>query len=508
MDQMNNNKRIAKNTAFLYIRMLFTTILSLYAARLILKNLGVEDFGIYNVVGGVVTFMGFLSSSMSSATQRYLSYYLGQGKTIRLQQTFSLLMTVYFFFCLIAFVILECVGPYYIASFMKLPQNRVVAAQFVFQFSLFTFLINTLSTPNRSLLVAYEKMDLYAYLSIVEAILNLAIIIAIGYVGYDKLIAFAILHLVTSSLVNVALAVYCSRQLEGSKYKCYWDKTYFKELLSYSGWNLFGSVTGVMNIQGQAIVLNYFFGPIVNAAKAIADKVNSLVTQFSSNFYMAVAPQIIKSYAAGNIDYTRSLVIGSSRYSFFLMFVFSVPLFLVMEPILVLWLGEGQISIEMIRFSQYTIIYALVNVLEQPITMAVRATGDIKKYQVSVGLFTLLFIPLCVILFWLGFPSYYSMILLSFIYLVALFVRIHIVSPIINVSILEYAKAVILPIVSVIIVDIVILVIIYKFYDLSENWLYEGVFAIMVTLFVCLFLGLRKSERQVLYSILIKKVKK
>ena len=507
MDQINNNKRIAKNTAFLYIRMLFTTILSLYAARLVLKNLGVEGFGIYNVVGGIVTFMGFITSSMSSATQRYLSYYLGQGKIKRLQQTFSLLMTVYFFFCLIALVILECVGPYYIASFMKLPYDRVVAAQFVFQFSLFTFLINTLSTPYRSILVAYEKLDLYAYLSIVEAILNLAIVIAIGYVGYDKLISFALLQLITSLLINVVLAFYCSRQLEGSRYKRYWNKSYFKELLSYSGWNLFGSVTGVMNIQGQAIVLNYFFGPLVNGAKAISDKVNSLVTQFSNNFYMAVAPQIIKSYAAGNIEYTRSLVLGSSRYSFFLMFVFSVPLFLVMDPLLDLWLGKEQVSFEMIRFSQFTIVYALVNVLEQPITMAVRATGDIKKYQVYVGSFTLLFIPLCAVLFWMGYPSYYSMLLLSVIYLVVLLIRIYIVSPIINVSILEYAKAVVFPIVSVIILDILVLAVVYRFCDFAEKWLLEGAFAITVTSFVCLFFGLSRIERQCLYSYFVKKVK-
>lgn len=509
MNQVSNNKRIARNTAFLYVRMLFTTVLSLYAARLVLKNLGVEDYGIYNVVGGIVTFMGFLTSSMSSATQRYLSFYLGQEKIDKLQQTFSLLMTIFFVFCIVAFVLLECIGPLYISHYMKLPECRQAAAQYVFQFSLVTFLISTLSTPYRSMLIAYEKMDMYAFISVLEAVLNVGIVVAIGFVSFDRLILFALFQLIATALVNVFLAFYCKKKLEGSRYKYYWNKDYFKELLSYSGWNLFGSATGVMNFQGQAIVLNYFFGPVVNAAKAIADKVNSLVTQFSSNFYMAVAPQIIKSYAAGNIDYMRSLVVSSSRYSFLMMFVFSVPIFLVMEPVLGLWLGGEQVSYEMIKFSQFTIIYSLVNVLEQPITMAVRATGDIKKYQVNVGLFTLSFIPLCIVLFLTGVPSYYSMILLSIIYLIALFIRLHIVSPIIQVTIVDYIKQVLFPIVFVVLIDVIFILLINKVCGLGNNqWLLEGVISFCTTAFVCLMIGLKNTERKMLFNYIINRIRR
>ena len=506
--QANNNRRIAKNTAFLYLKMLLTTILSLYSARLILVNLGVEDFGIYNVVAGVVTFMGFLTSSMSSATQRYLSYFLGQDNIVRLQQTFSLLLNVYVIFCVIVFVFLEFAGPFYIEHFMKLPGNRQMAAQCVFQFSLLIFLITTLSTPYRSVLIAYEKMDMFAFINVLEAILNVCVIIAIAYLDFDRLINYAVLHFVTISFINIFLAMYCYRKFQGCKYLNYWNKDYFRELLAYSGWNLFGSATGVMNLQGQALVLNFFFGPVVNAAKAIADKVNSLVTQFSTNFYMAVAPQIIKSYAVGNLDRMRTLVINSSRYSFFMMFALSAPLYIIIEPLLRLWLGDEQISYEMVQFSKYTILYCLINVLEQPITMAIRATGNIKKYQLCVGIFTLSFLPLCIIMFWIGAPSYYSMLLLSLIFFFALFVRMYIVSPIIGVTIFGYIKEVLIPIVFAIISYYILIQFFLSFFGFNNcHWILKGLFAFITFSLICFLIGLNGKERKLICRTLLDKIK-
>ena len=316
-----NNKRIAKNTAYLYIRMLFTAFLSLYTARLILKNLGVEDFGIYNVVGGIVTFMGFINATLSSATQRFLTYNLGLNDSLRFRQTFSLLINIYLIFCAIVLVVLEIVGPLYIAFYMTIPPERVTAAQWVFQFSLLSFIFSTVTVPHRSSIIAYEKMGMYAYIGIAEAVLGFAAVIVLPYINYDQLILYGLLMCVIQLGIALVLVYYCKKKLPDCHYQKYWSNIYFKELLSYSGWNLFGSVSSVLILQGQAIVLNHFFGPIINAAKAVADRLNSMISQFSNNFYMATAPQIIKSYAAENIEYMRSLVLNSSRYSFLMLLI-------------------------------------------------------------------------------------------------------------------------------------------------------------------------------------------
>lgn len=502
-----NNKRIAKNTAFLYLRMLFTTILSLYTARLVLKLLGVEDFGIYNVVGGVVTFMGFLTATMSSATQRYLTYHLGIGDSIRFKQTFSLLINIYLIFCIFALLVLEVVGPIYISYYMTIPQERVVAAQWVFHFSLITFIINTLSVPFRSSIIAYEKMGAYAYFGIIEAILYLSVVLFLQIIKVDQLVAYGLLILIVNTLIIAIMVLYCYKKMEDCRYISYWNSRYVKELIAYSGWNLFGSTTGVMNLQGQAIVLNYFFGPIINAAKAIADKVNGLINQFSQNFYMAVAPQIIKSYAIKDIDYMRTLVLNSSRYSFLMLFVISVPLFMIMEPLLTFWLGKEQISYEMVKFCQYTIVYSLVNILEQPITMAVRATGNIKKYQVMVGLLTLSFIPLCVFIFIMGAPAYMSMILLSIVYFVALLIRIHIVSPIIQISEMHYFTSVLLPVFLILIESLSFFIVVSHIQRFEDcDWVIKGIISLIVALTVTFISGLNKSERKLLWDYLTKKL--
>lgn len=500
VNNSQNNRRIAKNTAYLYIRMLFTTILSLYTARIVLKVLGVEDFGIYNVVGGVVTFMGFLTATMSSATQRYLTFHLGKGSVLSYKQTFSLLINIYLIFCGIAFVFLEIVGPLYIAKFMTISAERIVAAQWVFQFSLFSFLLNTISVPYRSSIVAYEKMGVYAYIGVAEAVFSFVVAICLSFISIDSLVLYAFLMCLIQVAIVIYMVLYCHHRLENCKYIKYWNANYVRELISYSGWNLFGSTTGVLNLQGQAIVLNFFFGPVVNAAKAVADKVNGMINQFSQNFYMAVTPQIIKSYAAGDINYMRSLVLNSSRYSFLLMFIISVPLFAVMNPLLSLWLGSEQVSSEMVRFCQYTIIYSLVNVLEQPLTMAVRATGNIKKYQVNVGVITLSFLPLCIVLFLFGAPAYTSMILLSTVFFVALFVRIRIVAPIIHIHTSDYIKNVLLPLISVVAITMIITLTFTYTTNISNKWLLYGIFSFGVASVISLFIGLRSNERTFLLN--------
>ena len=482
--------------------MLLTMFLSLYTARIVLKTLGVEDFGIYNVVGGIVTFMGFLTASMSSATQRYLAFYLGKHDHEGYRNTYSLLINVYLVFCLVSFVILEIIGPYYISNYMVLPSERIASAQIVYQFSLIAFLFTTFTIPHRSSIIAYEKMGFFACVAFLEVILNLIIALGLTFSSTDNLLMYSALILLMNVIVAIIVISYCKKKLPDCRYSFYWDRIYFNELVSYAGWNLMGSITGVMNVQGQAIVLNSFFGPVVNAAKAISDRIYGMISQLSSNFYMAVAPQIIKSYSVNDIEYMRKLVLNSSRYSFFLLLICSVPLYCALGELLSLWLGEEQVSKDMIQFCKYTILYMLINVLEQPITMAIRATGNIKKYQLIVGIITLTYIPICIIIFYLGAASYYSVLLLAIIYAIAHIARVFMLCPIIQVNISFYYKKVIKPIIFVLIPIIIVSLFFNRLITIENINIY--LYAIVMTfvaLFAVLGIGIDKEERVVFINL-------
>lgn len=507
MNSETKSKRIIKNTVYLYLRMLFTVFINLYSARVVLNNLGVEDFGVYNVVGGIVTFMSFITATLASATQRFLAYDLGKGDVSQYERTFSMLLNIFFIICVLLFFLLEAIGPIYIFNYLKVSPSRLNPAFWVFEFSLFTFLVNTMCIPFRSSIIAHEKMGVFAFIGIVESIGTLGVAIVLPYLGIDRLLLYGLLMMLLYLLVATYLVIFCRVKLSGCVYIKYWNKDYFKKLSSYAGWNLFGSITGVMDLQGQALVLNYFFGPVINAAKSISDRVNGMISQFSTNFYMAVAPQIIKSYAEGDIMYTKKLVLNSSRYSYFLLFVISAPLYFVMQRVLELWLGLGNVSLDMVRFCECTIIYMLVNILEQPLTMANRATGDIKKYQVSVGIITLSFIPLCIILFLLKFPAYYSMILLTLIYIVASFFRVHLVAPTLSMLESEYYRSVITPILLSTILTFSILAVMRIVLDkLEVNWIVQGLTFFLLTLIISYLLGFKRTEKEYVYSFIKNKV--
>ena len=448
-NRQQNNKRIAKNTLALYFRMLVTTIVSIFTARYTLILLGVEDYGINNVVGGLIGFMSIITGTMISATQRFLTFDLGKSDIGSFQKTFSMLINIFAVFCLVAFVLLELIVPYFIANYLVIPPNRMFAAQWVFQFSIVSFVLSTMVIPYTSAIIAYERMSIYAYFAIIDVIGKLAILGALFFIPIDRLITLAALVTLINVVINFLNYWYCKTRLAGCIYRKYWDKNLFKRMSSYAGWNLFGSTSWVLNQQGQAIIINMFFGPSVNAAKAVADRINQIIVSFCNNFYMAVNPQITKSYAKSDIDYTKRLVLSSSKLCFFLMFVLCVPLQCNMKDLLVLWLGKEQVSDDMVSFSILVLCFTLINSLETPISQVIRATGDIKKYQIQIGVQTLLFLPITYVCFKMGAPAYFSMIILCLIYFIAQFSRIYLVRPILNMKFLEYFQNVFLPILYV-----------------------------------------------------------
>lgn len=494
-----NNKRIAKNTMLLYMRMIVTTIVSLYTARLTLQLLGVEDYGIYNVVGGIIGFMGVVTSTMVSATQRFLAFDLGKGDIQQYKRTFSMLINLFAIFSFVAILLLECVGPYIITKYLVIPDERMFAAQCIFQFTLVTFALNTMIIPFTSSIVAYEKMGIYAYFTLLDVFFKLGLVYALYITTIDRLITYGALLTFFSGLITFINYLYCKVKLKGCSYSRIWDRTLFKRMASYAGWNLFGSLSGVLCTYGQSILLNLFFGPIINAAKAIADKINHIISSFVTNFFMAVNPQIIKTYANGEYDYTKKLVLKSSRLAFMLMMVLSFPLILNMKSLLSLWLGENQVNEAMVIFSQLALVFALSTTLENPLTQAMRATGDIKKYQIIIGIQTLSFLPISCVLLYIGAPAYTTMIVLDLICFIAVISRVRLVSPKIQMKASEYTKGVLLPLILSILLSSsflypVTMIHIDNLMDLFVRLL----LSVIIVLVSCVMVGLDTSERLLL----------
>lgn len=506
---LENNKRIAKNTIFLYMRLIVTMIISLFTARYTLQLLGAEDYGINNVTGGLIGFMGIIINTMESATQRFLAFDLGCNNIKQYRNTFSMLINIYAIFCLITSIGLEIIGPYLITHYLVIPPDRLFAAQCIFQFSILMFIIGTMSIPYTASVIAYEKIGIYAYFTILDVSCQLLSVCVLFFTPFDKLISFGSLITFMGIFRIVIIIFYCRKNLEGCKYRYFWDTQLSKKMFSYAGWSTCATATYYLNNQGQSILLNIFFGPIINSAKAIADRVNTTITSFSGNFYMAVSPQIIKSYASGDLMYMKKLVIGSSKFAFYLLSMISIPIIFNMKYALILWLGKEQVTNDMIIFSQLVLIYSLISVLENPITQAVRATGNIKKYQIIIGLQVMIFIPICWIIFKLGYPAYYSMVVLSIIYSIAHFSRIKLVCPIINITTTEYAKKVLLPIATTILASIVLFSLISTFEVTSSILLIIRFILCFLIICSCIYIiGLNSSEKRYIINFIVSKLNK
>lgn len=501
--ESQNNKRIAKNTVILYFRMIITTLVSLYTARLMLQLLGVEDFGIYNVVGGVIGFMAIITGTMTSATMRFLAYDLGKKDTCQYQRTFSMLINMFMAFCFLSIIVMEIVGPYFISEHLVIPDNRMNAAQWIFQYTIVTFCFTTMEIPFTASIVSYEKMNIYAYFAFIDVGFKLLSVLALYITPVDKLITYGTVIMLSSLIKTNIMYIYCFRKLEGCKYIRYWDWSLLKKMSSYTGWNLFGSTTGVLNNQGQAILLNLFFGPVVNASKAIADRINSIIYSFSQNFFMAVNPQIIKTYASGDLDYTRKLVLKSIRMSSMIFWWLSLPLIYHMKDVLSLWLGSNQVSDETVIFSQLTLLLSITSCYESPITQVVRATGNIKKYQIVMGIQTLLFIPVCYLAFKLGAPSYSSLIILIAIYTLTILSRAFFLRQILDINLGLFLKVTIL---SFLVTMSLSLIVIYYLntYIYGNYWIVNIIFDFIIQSVIIAFVGINAKEREYILK-LIKK---
>lgn len=315
---LNKNQRIAKNTVLLYIRMFFSMAVSLYTSRVILNVLGIENYGIYNIVGGVVVLFSFLSNALTQATQRFLTYALGEGNNDYFKKVFSISFFIYIGISFLVVVIAETFGLWLLYEKLVIPEGRFYAAMVTFQFSVLAFVINLMRIPYNAAIIAYERMSFYAYISIVEVVFKLLIVFFLYWSYYDKLIFYSLLVVIVTLLINGGYYLFCKFYLEGCKLNCYWNKKLFKDLMSFSGWSMLGSTSVIASNQGINILMNIYFGVVVNGAIGIANQVSNAVNQFVSNFQIAFNPQLIKSYASKDFVYLNKLTLFSAKFSFFI----------------------------------------------------------------------------------------------------------------------------------------------------------------------------------------------
>lgn len=441
-EKLENNRRIAKNTLFLYFRMLLTMGISLYTVRVVLEVLGVVDYGLYNVVGGIVVTLSFFNQTMSAASQRFFAYELGRNNIAQLGKTFSMTLTIYFIIAAVILLLAETIGLWFLQSKMTIPPDRMDAAKWVYQFSIMSFIMSMFTVPYNSMIIAHEDMKIYAYISIVESILKLMIVFLLVYFSYDKLKLYGVLMFSVTVIIAGFYWIYSSRKYKEFSYKFYWNKSLFKEIISYSGWNLVGVSAGIFKDQGINILLNVFFNPVVNASRGIAFQVNNSINQFATNFIKATQPQITKHYATGETDQMLKLVFKSSKFSFFLLLILSMPVLLETNSILTVWLKKTPEFV--VLFSRLVIVNALIDSLSYPLVSAAMATGKIRRYQLTVGGMQMLNIPVSYLLLSLDMPPETPMYVAICIAIINLLLRLFLLRKMVGLNVAHYINNVLI----------------------------------------------------------------
>ncbi|MCL2074007.1 MAG: lipopolysaccharide biosynthesis protein [Marinilabiliaceae bacterium] len=502
-DSQQANKKILVNTMILYAKILITTGISLYSTRLVLMALGVVDYGIYGVVGSVVTSFAFLNAAMTSASQRFFAFELGRNNEEQLKKTFNVILIIFIALSIIVLILAETLGLWFFYNKLDIPAERMSAAFWVFQFAILTFIVTTLKIPYDSVIIARENMRIYAGITILDAVLKLIMILFLLFIDYDKLQLYAILIFCSTFIVVTINKMICNRKYKESLFSFAFDKKLFKTIFSYSGWNLFGALTWIFNNQGINILLNIFFGPAINAARAIAYQIDHAIVMFSQNFYMALNPQIIKSYSTKELNRTFSLVFSGSKIAFYLLLFFFIPLILETRFILELWLGVGSINEYMVIFTRLVLIFSLINVLEGPLTQIVRATGNLKFYQIIVGSFTLMIIPISYILYRLGYPEHTAFLVLSSIYFITTFVRLGVLKKMVNFPVNDYLLKVLLIILVVSITSVILPVAFFVLiHESIMRFFIVSISSFLSVFLVAYFWGINKSEKQLAISFL------
>ena len=493
----DNNKRIAKNTLYLYIRQIFVMLVALYTSRVVLATLGETDYGIYNVVGGIVSLFTILNFAMGCATNRFITFELGKSDQNGVNSAFSNAIIIHIIIAIIILILGETLGLYFFNTQMNIPQDRIYAAKWVYQFSIFTCMVNILSIPYNALITSHEKMNAFAIISVIETVLKLLIVWVLLIFRDDKLILYSILMFLVGVFIRALNQWYARKTFRKVRFIWCKNNKMLKEMISYGTWSLLGSAGVVLTDQGQNIILNIFFGPAVNAARGIAMQVKSAVVNLSNNFGQAISPQINKSFASGNVNYMHKLIFVSSKYTFYLLFVMVLPIILEAKNILSLWLVD--VPNHAVTFLQLMLVISLLTILGNPLSNAAGANGNIRNFQLIVGGINLFLLPITWIVFKiqdLPIPewAFYTQIIVC---LIAQLARLILVRPLINLSLRSYIQEVVSPCTLVLLTSSVIPVVMKAFLKESIwNSMIIVVFSVVSVIVSVFLFGMTKNERQ------------
>ena len=504
----SNGKRVAKNTLLLYIRMLCSMGVGLFTSRIVLNTLGVEDFGLYNVVGGIVVLLAFLNGAMSSATQRYLNVALGKNDQNELNKIIRNALCLHLAVALIIIFVAETFGLYFVNTFMNIPEPRMEIANWVYQFSIFSFVASVISVPFTASIIAHEKMSAFAWMAIFDVSAKLAIVISLTFIEYDKLFIYALLLFIQSIITQYIYFMYCRRNFEECRIKEFSiDKSLLKKMTSFSSWSIIGNLGYLIHTQGIAIVINLFFGVSVNAAQGIANQVNSIVKQFVTNFLIAFNPQVVKTYAACEFEEMHKLILRGCKVACLMVAFFAIPLILEAPTILNLWLGF--VPDYAVIFVRLVLLLTLFDAFSNLLATAKGATGNIKVYQIVLTLIGLLHLPLVWICFKLGWEPYWAQIIYLFIIIALQIVRIWFVCKAVKLSLKKFYKEVVLR--SSVTIILALIIPLFMHFKMPNGIIYSFlncISCIFLLVFFAFFVGFKKSERESLISIITSKIKR
>ena len=500
VDRRLDNQRIAKNTALLSFRMLCMTLIALYTSRVVLTSLGIENYGIYNVVGGGVIMFSMISGALTASINRFITFELGRGDMIKLRMVFSTSIMIQLLLGFIIVLLSESIGVWFLNEKMVIPQDRLNAANWVLQFSIITFVINLISVPYNAVIIAHERMSAFAYISIIEVVGKLMIAYFIMISPMDKLIFYAITICLLSFVIRIIYGFYCKKNFEECSYHFIWNKEILKNMFSFASWNMIGASSAIFRDQGGNIVINLFCGPAVNAARGIAFQVNSAIQGFVQSFMTALNPQITKSYASGDTGYMINLLYKGARFSFYILLFISLPIIVNTEFILSIWLGL--VPDHTVLFIQLVLMFALSECISMPLITAMYATGNVRNYQIVVGGLQMMNLPISYIALHMGAIPESVVIVAIIISQICLITRLIMLNKTINLNLFQFISHVYLNILVVFLVasalPLYIMIVVEK--TTVNSFIFLLLLCIITSVFSILYLGCNTRERKFIYE--------
>ena len=507
-DTAHKTRLIARNTLMLYVRMLFMMFMGLYTSRIVLQALGENDYGVYNVIGGVVAMFSIISGALNSAVSRFITFEMGKGEGARLNAVYSTAVTIQMILAAVVVLVAEPVGLWFIENEMTIEPSRIPAAKWVLHFSILAFVINLMSVPQMASITAHEKMSAYAVIGIMEGLLRFGVALLIMNSSYDRLIFYAALMMLAVLLVRLAYGIYCRTHFEECRYRPVLDSSLLKEMFSFAGWNFIGVTAGVLRDHGGNILVNIFSGSVVvNAARGVALQLSNAVQSFVTNFMTAVNPQITKSYAAGEHEYMFSLMRKSSRMAYYLLMIIVLPVMFNTDMLLNLWLGE--VPAMSSGFARLFLVLALSESLSGPLLTGMLATGRIRDYQILVGGLLMLNFPVSYIFLKCGAPVEVTVIVAIVISQLCLFARLYMLRKAVKFPMMEYLKMVYLNVIKVTVMASVVAASLQSL--IPEGWtgFIPGVLGCIVcAVLSVLFIGCSQSERHGLLQMIRRRIRK